>query len=341
MTEVWKHMSAILVFSAFILLMLVPFVPSAQSLPWAVSINPKDISDVDINAGETAVISITGPEGAEFYVEVISSNETAESVFRFPETGLSGLPSGIALVVWDISPTVVLGLYYLQLKDGGESVRSIVSFQIQEFAGDVIPPPPTVEERLSDLENQVIRQKFENDRLLERLDRILRQLDRDKALLMAISSLAIGMAIVGFVSAFSGRFDTMRKIFWGEKEQGEDEATKKMEELLQFFVARELPAELGGVMLKRDVSVEIPIESPVPVKTRTPVSYEESPEEQDEPEIPEDFRPRRKGGMYTKVCQYCGDEFKTKTARAKYCPAPRNCRVLAFRQRKKEEGKSE
>lgn len=39
----------------------------------------------------------------------------------------------------------------------------------------------------------------------------------------------------------------------------------------------------------------------------------------------------------TVICDYCGEEFKAKHPKARYCPRPRRCREYALEQRKKQE----
>jgi hypothetical protein len=330
------------------------FVPiSAQALPWSISILPQGNEDIIINAGDLVIISVTGPDGATIYVELLSSNDTAEVMFRFPTTGFELMSSGILVITWSIPPTIQpLGLYYAQVKTEEGSVRAIIGFQIKPYDGQVVTPP-TMEERLDEVELRAIRLEFENERMQEKIDDLIDLMNADKQSDFILTSAAVIMGLMAIVAAFAGRSKILRQIFWNEKEEDMDETIRMLLDLLRFWVLREFPAEVGGIVLKVDVErerakAEADVAEQIKKKAKKATEEMAAGEESlgtveqsrmgERADLAEERRKERK--TVEKTCEYCGEAFKAKSSLAKYCPGP--CKLKAFREkRKKEEGEED
>lgn len=316
---------------SFVALFLVTLTPGVYGLDWAVSINPS--TPPAINAGENVTISMTGPDDATIYVEIVNAN-TTELLFRFPSTDgeFITLTGGLAVIIWSIPSNLNYTgeLLYAQLKDETTATRDIISFRID--AVEVIDPDDPVDEvTLSELQLEIQRLNLWRTQFQKSFDRLLAQNNEQMAIMMTFLFIAVIASAVALASAFSDRYPKLKSFFGGEKER-EDKTEKELKQFIEFFVMKEIPVKFReafeAIMEEEEKQVE-----------EIPVAEEPEPELKAEKLMDVgDKKPkkeRRKKGMYIKTCEFCGEEFQSKVRLAKYCP-DKDCRLKAFRQRKRE-----
>ncbi len=320
---------------SFVALFLVTLTPGVYGLDWAVSINPA--TPPAINVGENVTISMTGPDDSQVYVEIVDAN-TTELLFRFPSTDgeFITLTGGLAVIIWSIPSSISYEgeLLYAQLKDNTAATRDIMSFRIE--AVPTGEDEPVDEVSLSELQLEIQRLNLWRTQFQKSFDRLLAQNNEQMALMMTFLFIAVIASAVALASAFSDRYPRLRSFFGGEMER-EDKTEKELKQFIEFFVMKEIPVkyrEAFEAIMEEDKQVE-----EIPVADEEPKSVFETPEKKSAFDKP--VKERRKKGMYTKTCEFCGEEFKTKVKLAKYCP-DKPCRLSAFRARKaKKEGGDE
>ncbi len=311
----------VLPFVMGVLLLSVMFLfPFSSALEWNIDINPVGVdAGFTIYAGKQASISITGPDDAMVYAEVIDSNTSALLV-RFPITDFITLTGGIAVVIWDIpNTTATEPLWYLQLKSSDGALRDIRSFKINP---EEEAPPPEDTTTIAELEVVIGRLEFELNSQRRQMQRAINALNAERQLLYILVTVAIGLGMMSAVAVFAPRSKTLRGFFWGVKETEETETAKRLSKLVSFFIRREIPEEYIEAFRPETPEPELP--------SKLEPELEPEPEKQEKPK-----KEQRKKGMYTKVCEFCKEEFETKVRLAKYCP-DKPCRVNAFRARKAE-----
>ncbi len=312
-------------------LFLVMLTPNVMALDWAVSINPS--TPPAINAGENVTISMTGPDDAVVYVEIVNAN-TTELLFRFPETDgeFITLTGGLAVIIWGIPSNVNYTgeLLYAQLKDQTTATRDIMSFRIEDV--EIVDPDDPVDDvTLSELQLEIQRLNLWRTQFQKSFDRLLAQNQEQMTLMTTFLFIAVIASMVALASAFSDRYPKLKSFFGGEKVR-EDKTETELKQFIKFFIMKEIPMEY------RRAFEEIILEEQEEEKQVEEIPVADEPKSKsvfDEPKSKSKFekKPRRKGGFYTKICEYCGDEFKTKVAKAKYC-TDKPCRLNAFRDRK-------
>lgn len=313
-------------------LFLVMLTPSVMALDWAVSINPA--TPPAINAGENVTISMTGPDDARVYVEIVNAN-TTELLFRFPDTDgeFITLTGGLAVIIWGIPSNIAYTgeLLYAQLKDQTTATRDIMSFRI-EAVEPVDPDDPVVDEvTLSELQLEIQRLNLWRTQFQKSFDRLLAQNQEQMTMMTTFLFIAVIASMVALASAFSDRYPKLKSFFGGEKVR-EDKTESELKQFIKFFVMKEIPMEyrraFEEIMLEEEEEGKKVEEIPV-----ADVEGEPEPKKLMDVGDKTPKKQRRKKGFYTKVCEYCGDEYKTKVAKAKYC-TDKPCRLNAFRDRK-------
>ncbi len=292
----------------------------AQSFEWSVNIDPRD-GGATIHLGDLVDITATGPDDAEIHIEIIEAG-TSTVVKRFPASGTTTLVSGVIVFTWDIPSSdfgEVGALYYLTLKDSTGSVRAVMSFKTLEPSADGGDGQGNI----------TIEEVLEEVQLLKLiLNRLQRQFDGLKSDMgwtnrMAVASLALSIVagvLVGVI-AFSRRSPKLKAFLYGEKETREEKTQKELIKFLRFYLRRELPSPYGEV-------------------------YVTPPQKGEAREVPEEVLPKKPGSKkwqkkYEITCVYCGDIFWAATPRAKFCPAPKNCRVKSYKAKTSTGGKNE
>ena len=304
---------------ALLFLPMLLLMPLASALPWSISINPVS-GQFEIRQGERQSITVTGPEDSQIFVEIVNASN-AELLVQFPTSGVITLTGGLAIIFWDIPNGFPLGSYYAQLRDASGSTRAALSFRVLPLAeGD--QDLRTLEEQIAQMEESLIRLdrwrgffEKDNDAFIASMNE---QLQTFFILLLALTAMTVFVAM----GTFAGRNPKLQALFWGTTGEKEDSGNAELEELIQMFVQREIPKKFHAVFEDKSSQKSEPKpESETPEKPEKPKKLNK--------------KERRKGGFYTKTCEFCGDEFKTKVATAKYCP-DKTCRVNAFRARKAE-----
>ncbi len=319
-----------LLFVAFLL------APTVQALDWGVNINPTDPGEYRIFAGKNVVISVTGPDDANVFVEIIDAN-TTNTVIRFPDIGFTPLVDGVAIITWTIPATFPIALYYVSVTDDIDSVRDVRSFRVMDPTGILDPTDPeddaTLEEMLQDLIRlESWRNGFERS-YRKTMDNLFSQL----RVLWVLVLISLVMGVISLLGAFKERVPALRTLFKGDEEDKENETEDELRKLIRFVVRREIPTEFGhmfddewwnDIVSKRKKAETTSKEVTVAEPAREPKSV---------PELP------AKGQkMYTRKCGYrnCGRTFLAKHPAALYCP-DRNCRILEFKAKKRDKARKE